>query len=152
MSKPAFVLVPGAWQDPSYYGAVATGLKYHGYDSVTVTLPSTGASPPLYDFTEDVTAVRQAVTKFVENDRDVVVVAHSYSGLPTGELPKSLSKEDREANGLKGGVIRMVFIVAYLVPEGFQAAPRGDISTFFTFMESDLEVRTYLPLPVAFAC
>ena len=147
MPKPVFLLVPGAWHSSDYYGKVIASLKAHGYEYATVTLPSVGAST--YDFTEDATAIREGASELVEEGHDVVVVAHSYSGLPTGQLPQSLSKAEREKNDLKGGIIRLVFIVAYMVPEGFQAAPRDDITTLFAFMEPDTEVgETFRPMSI----
>lgn len=140
MSKPTFVFVPGAWHTPAVYGGVIASLKTYGYPSVKVDLPSVGGAPPTYDFTEDVAAIKDAVTKLVEDGKHVVLVAHSYSGLPVGELPKELGSIERESKQLPGGVIRLVFIMAAIVPEGFQVAPRNDVSTLYPFMKVDLEV------------
>ena len=140
MSKPTFVFVPGAWHSPDAYDKVIGGLKAHGYSSVKVKLPSVGGAPATYDFKEDVNTITGAVTGVVEEEKDVIVISHSYSGQPVGEIPRELSKNERESKGLKGGVVRLVFIMAFLVPEGFQAAPRDDISTMYWFMEADTEV------------
>ena len=137
MSQPVFVFVPGAWHSPDAYDGVIAGLESHGYSSVKVKLPSVGGAPVTYDFKEDVDAIISTVTKLVEQNKEVIVVGHSYSGQPIGEIPKELSKTEREPKQLKGGVIRLVFIMAFLVPEGFQAAPRDDISTMYWFMKAD---------------
>lgn len=142
MAKPTFVFVPGAWHSSDAYDKVIDGLESQGYSSVKVTLPSVGGAPATYDFKEDVEVINDAVTKLIDQGKEVVVIAHSYSGQPVGELPKNLSKKERELQGLPGGVIRLVFIMAFLVPEGFQAAPRDDISTMYWFMTVDLEVST----------
>ena len=140
MGKPTFVLVPGAWHTPAIYDGVIEALVEHGYAAVKVDLPSVEATPPTYDFAEDVGAIIAAVTILVDEGKDVVVVAHSYSGQPVGEIPRELSKKARGDKGLLGGVTRLVFIMAFLVPEGFQAAPRGDISTMYAFMKADTDV------------
>jgi len=140
MSKPTFVLVPGAWHSPDTFDGVISGLETHGYSSVKVTLSSVGGNPPTYDFKEDVDAILAAVTKLAEQEKNVIVVAHSYSGQPVGEIPKELLKKERGLKGLKGGVIRLVFIMAFLVPGGFAAAPRGDISSMYWFMKADTAV------------
>ena len=53
-----------------------------------------------------------------ELGRDVVVVAHSYSGSPATEAMKGFSKKDREAQRLAGGVVRLIYIAAGVPIEG----------------------------------
>ena len=82
--------------------------------------------PPNVDFTEDVVAIRNCLTQLVvSEEKDVVLVVHSYSGMPGAEAPKGLGKKDRLEQGLKGGVLRLVFIMAYAMPEGFQPTAGG---------------------------
>ena len=111
-------------------------------------LPSVGGAPANYNIKEDVDAIIITVTKLVEQDKEVIVVGHSYSGQPVGETPKELSKTAREQKQLKGGVIRLIFIMAFLVPEGFQAAPRDDISTMYWFMKAGTKASTSTPSAV----
>lgn len=153
MSKPTYVLVPGAWHSPEIYKDVVDSLAKHGYPAVGLPLPSVGATPALYDFSEDVTAIRSCLAELVSQDKDVILVVHSYAGLPGGEATKDLGKKEREAQGLKGGIIRYVVINGFIVPAGFQPAPRGDFSTMPEWMKYDSEVRKYpyngsLPHPV----
>ena len=146
MSKPVFVFVPGAWHTPDVYDPLISHLTSSGYESAKVTLPSVGASPPTYDFTEDVDAVKATINDLIKQEKDIVLVAHSYAGLVVGELPKELGKRDRQSKGLNGGIVRLVFIMAFLVPEGGQLAARGDISTLPPHIKTDVEVsRQFLP-------
>ena len=144
MSKPTFFCVPGGSCTPEYYGPIRKGLLAHGYSSVAIDLPSVGAKPAKYDFTEDVEAVREGVTKLVESDEEVVVILHSYAGFPGGQALEGLGKAEREKQGLKGGVIRLVYIMSWIVPEGFQGLERGDTSKFMPFQMIDLEVLIIL--------
>ncbi len=139
MSKPTFVLVHGAFHTSAVYDGLRMNLAAHGYPSVAVSLPSVGANPPHYDFAGDVAAIRDAVTQLVEQGRNVVVVMHSYSGLPGGEALKGLGKKERA--GLRGGLLRLVFVMAWIVPAGFQLAPRNTPLTKFSFLNCDIEVR-----------
>jgi hypothetical protein len=43
---------------------------------------------------------------------------HSYFGIPREEALKDVGKECREKEGLKGGVVRIVFLAAAITPEG----------------------------------
>ena len=97
-------------------------LNAHGYPTVGLPLPSVGAIPPNPDFTEDVKSIRNCLVQLVENEeKEVILVTHSYTGIPGAEAPAGLGKKEREEKGLKGGVIRIVFIMAFAMLEGFQS-------------------------------
>ena len=111
------VFVPGAWHGPEAFGQVSSLLKKEGHKCVGVSLPSVGANPPLKDMSEDVKAVRDAISSEVEQGHDVVVAVHSYGGVPGNEAIKGLTKTDQEAKGKKGGVVKVLFICAFALPE-----------------------------------
>lgn len=123
MSKPTYVLLPGAWHSPGIYGDVVDSLAKHGYPAISLPLPSFDATPPHHDFSVDVAANRSCLAELVSQDKEVILVVHSYSGLPGGEATKDLGKKEREAQGLKGGIIRYVVINGFVMPPGFQPAP-----------------------------
>ena len=142
MAKPTIVLVPGAWHKPDVYSGVVDSLSAHGYPTVALPLPSAGATPANPDFTEDVDGIRDCLTKLVvSEEKEVVLVVHSYSGMPGAEAPKGLGKKEREGKGLKGGVVRLVFIMAFAMPEGFQPTASG--AQMPEWMKVDLEVCDY---------
>lgn len=139
MVKPTIVLVPGAWHKPDIYSGVIDSLSAHGYPTVGLPLPSAGAVPPSMDFTEDVNGIRDCLTKLVVSEgKEVVLVLHSYTGMPGAEAPKGLGQKEREKQGLKGGVVRLVFIMAYAMPEGFQPTAGG--AQMPEWMKVDFEV------------
>ena len=139
MNKPTFVLVPGAWHQPSIYSSVMNTLDAHGYPTVGLPLPSAGAMPPNMTFDEDVNAIRDLVTKLVDTEgKEVILVVHSYTGMPGAEAPKGLGMKERQDKGLKGGVVRLVFIMAFAMPEGFQPTAGG--AKMPEWMKLNLEV------------
>ena len=145
MSKPIFFCVPGGSCTPEFYDPIRERLTNHGYSSVAIHLPSMGAKPAKYDFTEDVEAIREGVTELVAKNEEVIVILHSYAGLPGGQALEGLGKAEREKQGLKGGVIRLVFIMSWIVPEGFQGMERGDTSKSSPFQTIDIEVPILFP-------
>jgi hypothetical protein len=145
MSKPIFICIPGVSHPPIIYDPLKASLSLHGYTAIPVSLPSIGASPPVYDFTDDVLAIRLAVSRLVDAGTDVVVVMHGWSGVVGGEALQGLSKFERARRGLGGGVIRLVYIMAWIVKEGFQGAPRGDVSSMLPYLEADLLVSPLVP-------
>lgn len=139
MQKPTIVCVPGAWHGPEIYDPAFSFLRSSGYPTVALPLPSAGASPALKDFSADVEIIRKGVSTLVEDEeKEVVLVTHSYSGMPGAEAPIGLGKKEREKKGLKGGVIRLVFIMAFAMPEGF--CPTAGGAEFPGWMKPDLEV------------
>ena len=114
-------------------------LDAHGYPTVGLPLPSAGAMPPNMTFDEDVNAIRDLVTKLVDTEgKEVILVVHSYTGMPGAEAPKGLGKKERQDKGLKGGVVRLVFIMAFAMPEGFQPTAGG--AKMPEWMKLNLEV------------
>ena len=79
MTLPSVLLVPGAWHKPDHFRPLIDELA--DLDVHTVTLTSSGDDPAtLQDMHADAEVIAQAVEAI---DRPVVVVAHSYGGLPT---------------------------------------------------------------------
>ncbi len=141
MSKPTFVCIHGAWHSPSCFDGIKSMLSTYGYDCVCPSLPSVGGNPPTDDFTEDVTAIKSTVEELV-NVKDVIVVMHSYSGIPGGQALEGLDKKSCVEKGLKGGVVRLVYMMAFIVPEGFQHSPKGTRDNMVPSMKTDFKVIT----------
>ena len=141
MSKPIFVCVPGASHSPAIYFPLKTLLTSYNYTLIPLSLPSVGGSPVTYDFTPDVIAIRNLVTSIVDSGQDVILVMHSYGGLPGAEALRGLGKSEREKVGLRGGVVRLVFIMSWMAREGFQGGERGDVSNMFPYMKIDMKVN-----------
>ena len=140
-SKPAFVLIHGAWLSSACWDKLKAILVKHGYTCVCPALPSSGASPPLEDFTQDVEIIRSTVTELVKDNKDVIVVMHSYGGLPGSQALEGLDKATRAEKGFQGGVRRLIYIMALMVPEGFQHSPHGTRDNMLPEMKTDIDVR-----------
>ena len=119
-SKPIFVLVPGNFLPPTYYSSTAQQLSSHGFETRLVTLPSTGSPHPLPSNEPDVLAVRQVVQELSNAGRKIIIVAHSYGSIPTCEAAQGSEYhyQDRLKRGKSGGVVRLVFVAAWLLQEG----------------------------------
>ena len=97
--------------------------------------------PPNMTFDEDVEAIRDTLTKLVDTEeKEVILVLHSYTGMLGAEAPKGLGKKDRQDKGLKGGVVRLVLIMAFAMPEGLQPTVSGQQMP--EWMKLDMQVRS----------
>ncbi|KAK3321362.1 Alpha/beta hydrolase fold-1 [Cercophora scortea] len=90
--KPTLIFVPGAWYPVDTWTKVTTLLEAKDYKCVCVTLPSSSTSDPSTTFLDDVTAVRAAILAETTQGTDVVVVVHSYGGLPGHSASKGLTR------------------------------------------------------------
>ncbi|OJJ50753.1 hypothetical protein ASPZODRAFT_137895 [Penicilliopsis zonata CBS 506.65] len=116
MSKPTLIFTPGAWYPPTAFDPLIDRLRPHGYPCQTVAFPSIQQATVVTSLQPDIDAVRDAVEPAADAGQDVVVVAHSWSGMPVCSALDGLSKTERERNGKPGGVVKLVFISAF-VPE-----------------------------------
>src|SRR3954468_3926934 len=82
MARPSLVFVPGAWHSPAHFSPVISYLTNLGYHSVSAALPSTGSGISLTSFEPDVEAIRKAVLVELDRGQNVVLVTHSYGGIP----------------------------------------------------------------------
>lgn len=117
MSKPTLILCHGAWHSVNFFDKVIGILEPLGYRCVTVPLPSIGRVPPSTGIDEDINAVRTAVLKELEADRDVVMHAHSWGGIPVSSALNGLGKFERQRDGLTGGVTKLTYVAAMVIPE-----------------------------------
>jgi pimeloyl-ACP methyl ester carboxylesterase len=103
LSLPSLVLVPGAWHKPEHLALLAAELR--DVDVHTVALATSGDDPAaLGDMHEDATLIEKTVTAI---DGPVVVMAHSYGGIPTSQ-------------GLAGAgnVRRIIYLAAFQLDVG----------------------------------
>ncbi|KAL3443284.1 alpha/beta-hydrolase [Aspergillus insuetus] len=139
-TKPAVLLIPGAWHRGSTFEPVAKILREQGYGAETVTLPSVGgpSSTTAYD---DARHVQETyLTDLVAEGKEVIIVMHSYAGIPGTECVKSFARKHLAAQGKKGGVVGLVYIAAFLVPAGASVAsflPDG-LDSFMTLKDDKM--------------
>jgi len=122
MAKPTILLIPGSFALPNFYDEVYEPIRAKGYDIRGLHKPSVGLSageprpgppPTMYD---DAAYIAGEAEKLADEGKDVILVPHSYGGVPTSQSTKGLSKEERQKDGKKGGVVEIAYMTC-LVPE-----------------------------------
>lgn len=119
------VLVPGAWHTAKCYDILVPHLQSAGYETAALTLPSVGANPPVQSIDPDVEHIRNNIQPFLDQGKDVVLVMHSYGGIPGSSAMKGFSKADRQAQGQPGGVCALVYLCAWMIDENTTARDNG---------------------------
>jgi len=119
-SSTTIIFVPGGWHNPTCYAKVVAPLEAAGYNTSLVHLATVNPSSPAAqtDWSADVTTIRNAITTAADAGQSVVLVVHSYSGLPGSEAVRDLDWQTRQAKNLPGGVTRLVYVAAFLLPVG----------------------------------
>ncbi|CAK7237917.1 hypothetical protein SBRCBS47491_010205 [Sporothrix bragantina] len=117
-TKPTFVFVPGAWHSAASFAPVTSKLEAAAYKTVPVELKSYGANPAIANFDPDVAAIRQALETVIDAGEEVVLFMHSYGGVVGTEACRGLDAASRKKDGKKGGIVRLVYCAAFLLPEG----------------------------------
>ncbi|PQE29941.1 hypothetical protein CJF32_00000617 [Rutstroemia sp. NJR-2017a WRK4] len=151
-NKATIVIVQGSFHTPIAYKALEEHLRSLGHPTCHPNLPScTNIEDPTFPskyLIDDALAVRLEITRLVEYENNLVLVAmHSYGGLVGSEaIPEELTYAHRKARGLSGGVIHLYYFSAFILPVGqsvlgaFGESPNNDIRT-----KLSRAAYTYLP-------
>ncbi len=117
ITRPTFVLVHGACHSPAHFQSLIEALTDHGYKTVAPYLPSIAKShvSPSTDCTEDATTIRKTVLTELDS-ADVIVVPHSYGGIPTTSALKGLDTISRTAAGHKTSVVAIAALTSFIIP------------------------------------
>ena len=129
---PTIVLVPSSFCSASLtWNAVVDALFSAGHhDVVAVDLPSVSppSSLPGKNMTDDANHIRGVIEAIANKGREVVLVMHSYGGIPGTQSLSGVTRGERrnaaggndkgkEGTGV-GGVVRLVYVSSLLVREG----------------------------------
>ena len=120
MSKPTILLIPGSFHPPELWKGVQDPLHGLGYQISTLPLLSNDQLPETHeDITQrEATFIHQHVEKLLDGGQDVLVVMHSYGGVPGTEGLKGLGKIERKAASKPNGVVGLVYLCAFMLWEG----------------------------------
>ncbi|EXJ83587.1 hypothetical protein A1O1_07210 [Capronia coronata CBS 617.96] len=128
MSKPSIILVTGSFSTPEYYADVVNAVAAQGFEIKAIHMPSVGPSsgkgregvlPTMYD---DASFIAQEVGKLADQGKHVVLVAHSYGGVPATQSVKGLPATERQKQGKSGGLVRLAYMSCLVPAVGATAA------------------------------
>lgn len=115
-----FVIVPGSFATPALYDEnISSSLRAKGHEVRSVELLSAndGTRMPPATMEEDAAHIRAAVTSILDDEaspKDVVIVLHSYSGIPGSSSLQGLGKAERAAQGKITGVTGITYMGAFV--------------------------------------
>ncbi|KAK4561626.1 hypothetical protein LTR86_004305 [Recurvomyces mirabilis] len=115
---PVLFLVPGAATYPTFYDDFKQHVSSTGLDFHTVQLRTVEARTPAATLADDVELLRSHLADLCEQDREIILMAHSYGGMPMTESAKGFAKVDRQRLGHKGGIVHLIYITAIAAEVG----------------------------------
>jgi len=127
MSKPSIIFIPGSYVLLPAYQNLLDAISAAGYEVKGIHLPTIGLSsrqgrdgpaPSMYD---DAAVIAQEAEKLADQGKDVVLMGHSYAGIPMSQSTKGLGIDERKTHGKPGGIVHLAYI-SCLVPAIGQSA------------------------------
>ncbi|KAI0169131.1 alpha/beta-hydrolase [Hypoxylon sp. FL1284] len=106
MGQLTMLIVPGATALPELYVPLMDSVQE-------------GPPPTMYD---DAAFIAAQVKSLADAGNDVILITHSYGGVPATQSVQGLSKKEREAQGLESGVVRIAYITSLVAEVGNTAA------------------------------
>ncbi|KAL2822577.1 Alpha/beta hydrolase fold-1 [Aspergillus granulosus] len=148
--KPTLIFAPGAWYPTAAFTPLTTILESQGYTCHTVAFPSIQQAATVTDLSADIAAVRALVEPEVRKEKDVVIVVHSWAGLPVNSALAGLEKIPNE--GGKGGVVKLIFISAFVpeIGQSLVSAFGGTPAPWYVRDESNGTVSASTPFDLFF--
>ncbi|KAI3331190.1 hypothetical protein F4824DRAFT_491650 [Ustulina deusta] len=114
--SPTIFFTPGAWHSPWVFDDVRSILSARGFGTEASSLATVESADSSVGTVSDAAKVRSALTKLINEGKEVVIVAHSYGGAVASNAVEGLGIEHRTSNGLKGGVILILYLAAFALP------------------------------------
>ena len=121
MAKPSIIFVPGSYVLLPIYKPLFDAVSKSGYEIIGIHPPTVGLSSrqgrdgPAPSMYEDAAVIAQEAEKLADQGKDVILMGHSYAGIPMSQSTKGLGKEERKAQGKPGGIVQLAYI-SCLVP------------------------------------
>lgn len=119
-AKPAVVVVNGSFCPELFYSDMKEEFSKAGYEAVVANIPSIGNGDrlPAATVAEDASHIHSITSKLANQGKDVVLMTHSYGGIPGTESAQGLAKKEREAVGKVGGIVRLIYMTSVVPPVG----------------------------------
>lgn len=119
-SKPTILFVHGSWHNPNHFQPIRTLFESHGFPTECPLQATYNATPhSTFTLQDDVAIIQSALTKLLELGKEVIVVMHSYGGVLGSEaVLEEYGKKARGEKGLEGGVTRLLYLAAFVLPVG----------------------------------
>ncbi|KAI1472657.1 Alpha/beta hydrolase fold-1 [Daldinia caldariorum] len=114
-TKPAVIIVSGAFHQPHHYDPLKAKLEADGYE-VFIPLLRSCSSQAGITWKDDVALIHEIVEPHMDNGKEFIIICHSYGGVPACAATNGFTVEERRNGGKKGGFRAILFMTALALP------------------------------------
>ncbi|KXJ91199.1 Alpha/beta hydrolase fold-1 [Microdochium bolleyi] len=114
--RPAVLVVHGSWHRPCHYELLSCRLRKLGFETACPALPSIGKDRLGKTWQDDVQCIRDVALRLFAKNKQVLLLAHSYGGIPASIATEGLTRPERAAAGLPGGFCHVAYMSAFALP------------------------------------
>lgn len=139
--KPTILFIHGSWHNPNYFAPIRALFESQGFPTECPLQATYNAQPhSTLSLNDDVEVIQASPTQLTEDGKEVIVIMHSYVGVFGSEaVLESFGKKARQNSGLPGGVTRLLYLAAFLLPLGASLATIfGAVPSFIIVEASSL--------------
>lgn len=148
---PAVLIIPGSFAPSTFYVPLRERVQSLGYDGYILPLQTVGLRPsPPPSMMDDAAFIRTEVKKLVDQEQEVILLAHSYGGVPMSQSTKGLTIAERAECGSKGGIKHLIYSSA-VAPVLGQALVGNDTSGLPQGIRDAIENSVRVDLSKTFA-
>ncbi|KAF2162294.1 hypothetical protein M409DRAFT_27298 [Zasmidium cellare ATCC 36951] len=133
-NRPAVVFAHGAWHQGLHWSSVASKLEAAGYEVSTPTMPSVSGTALEDALHADSAALKTALETLTHQNKDVVLVMHSYGGKYGSEAVAEfhLDPANTQQPG-QGRILHLLYVSAIIIPQGKSNAEDANTSHTVSF-------------------
>lgn len=114
--KPIFLLAHGAWHPARLYDPLVEALAKLGYTLAVPALPTMGPDAKEIAWDADVQVLLDRAEVLFAKGKKVILIGHSYGGIPACIATRGQGVAERRARGLEGGFLQILFLCAFAMP------------------------------------
>ncbi|KIL85327.1 hypothetical protein FAVG1_11282 [Fusarium avenaceum] len=116
--KPVIAIVQGAWHRASHYKAFADSLTNKGFTVIQPDNVTAGDPEKIKGKThlDDVKSIHTALKPSLDEGKRIILICHSYGGIPGSAAVEDYQVHEREEKGLSGGISHVIFVTSFAFP------------------------------------
>ena len=119
--KPIILMAHGVWHPPNLYDPFKHALEALGYELLVPELATMGSGKSGKIWDVDVAMLLENATPLFNQGKSVVLVGHSYGGIPACIATRRNTIYERQVAGKRGGFCHLVFLAAFAMPARYMS-------------------------------
>jgi len=149
IERPVIAIIQGAWHRKPHYEAFAQALTSKGYTVLQPEKVTAGQVEAIKGKThrDDVEVIRKTLQPSLDEGKRIVLVCHSYGGIPGSTAAEGYQIHEREAKGLKGGIVHVVYVSSFALPVKGLSLFTAIGGTYGPFLDRTVRLTSRSPIP-----